>query len=645
MEKVRKLNKRKIVALGVIVVAVALLAWFLLSKENIDIIKYIFKNDLEGEAAQEKLQELGIRGYLTISIMSLLQVVLTVIPSEPIEVLSGLTFGFLRGTAAVMAGVVLGNTVIYLLYRVYGDKLREYFDEKLHIDIAAKGSSLAVTVIIFVLYLLPAVTYGFICFLASAVGMKYPRYIIVTTLGAIPSVCIGVALGHVAITSSWILSLIIFLVILALLIPMMIKREALMTMLQGWIKDMTDPHTTKIEAREYGEYKLSILNFGKAILFFLKGVRVKHITKTPLPEGACIVLVNHGAFGDFAYAGRLTKHRCPNFVVARLYFCSRKVAFIAKRVGCFPKSMFTTDLESARNCIRVLKRGGVLVMMPEARLSTAGEFEDIQPGTYSFLKHSGVPIYTVKINGDYLAQPKWGNGLRRGSRVVCELDRLISAEELKELSVEEVGTRVEQKLYYNEFEWLKSRPDIKYKSRRLAEGLENILAVCPRCGAMHSLKTKKRTVSCESCGYSTVIDSRYGFSDGKAPENVLQWYRLGVAKYEELASDPEFSLTAKVKLKHSSTDGVRMLRDAGEGECRLAPEGLYYVGTDDGAQVEEFFPILDAYRLLFGAGENFEVYRGREIWFFTPEDTRTCVGWYILSKIYNDAARASSETV
>ena len=80
-------------------------------------------------------------------------------------------------------------------------------------------------------------------------------------------------------------------------------------------------------------------------------------------------------------------------------------------------------------------------------------------------------------------------------------------------------------------------------------------------------------------------------------------------------------------------------------KCRLAPEGLYYVGTDDGAQVEEFFPILDAYRLLFGAGENFEVYRGREIWYFTPEDTRTCVGWYILSKIYNDAARASSQTV
>ena len=171
------------------------------------------------------------------------------------------------------------------------------------------------------------------------------------------------------------------------------------------------------------------------------------------------------------------------------------------------------------------------------------------------------------------------------------------------------------------------------------------IVTCPKCGEMHSLRTKKRTVSCEKCGYTTVIDSRYGFADGIAPENVLEWYRLGVAKYEELSRDPEFSLTARVKLKHSSTDGVKMLRDAGEGECRLAPEGLYYVGTDDGESVEEFFPILDAYRLLFGSGENFEVYRGREIWYFTPEDTRTCVGWYILSKIYNDAARVSSETV
>lgn len=641
MSTARPIKKRKIVAAVLVVVIAFLLVWFLLSDENLAIIRSIFRDDLDGEAAQDRLSDLGIRGYLTISIMSLLQVVLTVIPSEPIEVLSGLAFGFLRGTAAVMVGVVLGNTVIYVLYRIYGDKLRDYFDEKLHINIESKGSSFAVTAIIIVLYLLPAVTYGFICFLAATVGMKYPRYIIVTTLGAIPSVCLGVALGHIAITESWILSLVIFLLVVALLIPMMIKREALMKMLQGWIHDMTCPHSTRVEVREYHTAKLSFLYFCSKVVFFFKGVRRKYTYKVPLPEGGAVVLCNHGAFGDFAYAGTVLKRRSPNFVVARLYFCSRKLSFILKRVGCFPKSMFAADLESAKNCLKVLKRGGVLAMMPEARLSTAGVFEDIQSGTYSFLKHAGAPVYSIKISGDYLAQPKWGNGLRRGSLVKTEFDILLTPEELKELTPEQIGERVEARLRYDEFAWLEENPKIKYRSRRLAEGLENILAVCPKCSAMHSLTTKGHRVKCQACGYSALMNNRYGFDDGEIA-NVRDWYELGVARYRQMIeSDPDFTMTARVKLRHSSKDGKKMLRDSGEGECTLNARGLTYVGTEDGESVEKFFPIDKVYRLLFGAGENFETYDGREIYYFVPEDTRTAVGWYIASKILNDRATAN----
>ena len=88
-----------------------------------------------------------------------------------------------------------------------------------------------------------------------------------------------------------------------------------------------------------------------------------------------------------------------------------------RTVGAFPKSMFATDLENAKNCLTVLRENRILAMMPEARLSTAGRFEDIQESTYSFIKKAGVNVYTVKICGDYFADPKWGKGFRRGSVV------------------------------------------------------------------------------------------------------------------------------------------------------------------------------------------------------------------------------------
>ena len=37
------------------------------------------------------------------------------------------------------------------------------------------------------------------------------------------------------------------------------------------------------------------------------------------------------------------------------------------------------------------------------------------------------------------------------------------------------------------------------------------------------------------------------------------------------------------------------------------------------------------YRVLFGAGEDFEVYDGKEIWYFVPEDKRRCVDYYVAS--------------
>jgi hypothetical protein len=296
--------------------------------------------------------------------------------------------------------------------------------------------------------------------------------------------------------------------------------------------------------------------------------------------------------------------------------------------------------------LKVLRGGGVLAMMPEARLSTVGKFEDIQEGTYSFLKKAGVPIYTIKIHGDYLASPKWGNGIRRGSFVEAELDILFTAEELKSLSLEEIKASVEERLYYNEFEWLKTQPKIRYRSRRLAEGLENILTRCPDCGARYSIRTKKRSVFCEKCGPIAKINNRYSFGTDAPFENFALWYDWQKeALFNEISENPDFALSSHVEFRLPSKDGKTMTRHAGEGVCTLNREGLKYEGTRDGEEVTLFFPIGEIYRLLFGAGENFEIYLGSEIHYFVPDEKRSAVDWYIASAILVDNARVAVPTL
>lgn len=406
----------------------------------------------------------------------------------------------------------------------------------------------------------------------------------------------------------------------------------------GKPKKTKEPYSSKTRVEAYPPKRLKLPFAIAKLVMWCKGVRVIY---TDLTEGnlrtPAVVLCNHGSFPDFVYSGSILRKYAPNFIVARLYFYGKPLGRLIRRFGCFPKSMFTADPESAVNSLRVIRNGGVLSMMPEARLSTAGRFEDIQPGTYAFLKKAKAPIYTVKMNGDYLADPKWGKGFRRGSLVEVELSLLMSAEEVKAATAEEIAQRVESKLYYDEFEWLKGHPEVRYRDRRMAEGLENILTTCPVCGKKFALRTKKRKILCEECGEVAVMDDRYGLVGEKPYANHAVWYEAQKeALKQQILGDESYTLTSPVELKLPSTDGKSMLRSAGRGVCSLDREGLSYRGTVDGAKTELTFPIGDIYRLLFGAGEDFEVYVGETIHYFVPDERRSCVEWYMASTILYD---------
>lgn len=377
------------------------------------------------------------------------------------------------------------------------------------------------------------------------------------------------------------------------------------------------------------------------IFFRLRGIRVRPVNKLGRqPEAPSIVLCNHGSFLDFFYAEVLLLKSRPHYVVARLYFYHKFLGTLLKKLGCFPKSMFALDIESTKNCLAVLKNGEVLAMMPEARLSTVGRFEDIQDSTYSFLKKAQVPIYTVKLQGDYFADPKWGKGFRRGSVVEAELDILFTAQQVQTLSVQQLRQGVEERLRYDEFQWLSANPKQKYRSRRLAEGLENILTLCPQCGSKYTITTKGKDVFCRHCGKLTSLDNRYAFDPGFRFENFAQWYdwqKESLAR--QMAGDPDFRLTSEVELRLPGT-GNSLTRSAGRGVCTLDRSGLTYTGTRDGQPVQFHFPMYRIYRLLFGAGTNFEIYDGSEILYFVPEERRSAADWYLASMLLSDEAKA-----
>ena len=397
-------------------------------------------------------------------------------------------------------------------------------------------------------------------------------------------------------------------------------------------------NTPKYTVQKSNRFVMGIVYFSLRIYYFFCGVHIKAVNKIGTPEKPSIILCNHGSFIDFIFAATLLRKYTPNVIVARLYFYDKCLCWLLKQIGAFPKSMFAQDMESVKNCLKVLENKNCLTMMPEARLSTTGRFEDIQDGTYSFIKKAGVPVYTVKFHGDYFADPKWGKGFRRGAVVEAELDILYTAEEVRKLSVADIKRGIDERLYYNEFEWIKQRPHIKYRSKHMAEGIENILTVCPLCNRKYTITSKKEKIFCEACGYLTSLDNRYSFTGDFLFENLTQWYDWQKELLQkEIAENKDFSLVSEVELRLPS-GGRGLTRSAGCGICTLNREGLTYCGIKDGEKVTLNFPIKRIYRLLFGAGENFETYNGKEILYFVPSEKRSAVDWYMASMILYDEA-------
>ncbi len=629
-----KSKKIKLISAIATILIVAGLLFFMFSGDNFQIVKSLFNDNLTEEEFKSLLQSFGWRGAVTLGILSMLQVVLTFLPAEPVQVLSGIGYGFGYGFLICLAGVIVGNTLIYVMYKILGSKLNNYFAKNVDIDFDSIKTSNRIALIVFILYFLPAIPYGIICIFSASVGMKYPRYILVTVLGSIPSIIIGVGMGHIAIASSWILSLAVFGVLLILIVILFIKRKAVFKKVNLFIAKQNKKSNAKT-VKKVSKFYMSIA--GIVVKVLRRKVNFKYVKKDEITSPA-IVLCSHGSFLDFVYALTMIKDKDPHFIMARLYFYRKLFNKVLRKGGCIPKSMYTADIENAKNCLKVIGDGEVLAMMPEAHLSTAGKFEGVHRSTLKFIQKMGVDIYGIRICGSYFAKPKWGDSIRKGAPVEAELSKIITAEELKTLTLCELHEKIEKSIGFDDFKWLEEKyPDYNYNHKTLAVGLENILYKCPVCGKEFTMKTEGMQVYCTECSHKLTLDNRYAFTDQSLFKNYAEWYDWQVQKLrEEIACNPDYVLEATVTLKMASKKGNKLVEPVGVGVCRLNRSGLAYEGEIDGKKVAKHFPIESMIMLLYGAGEDFEIYEKDQIYYFVPSELKSCIKWHIASLILKE---------
>ena len=252
----------------------------------------------------------------------------------------------------------------------------------------------------------------------------------------------------------------------------------------------------------------------KAKINIGEGVNFK--TKKPY-----IMLANHTYLFDVVQVPM--RWKVASFVVAsQTLFTQQPTKFLFNNIGhIIPKSKGSSDLRTARGLIKAVKTGYPILIFPEGNTTFYGSTKYIEESTMKLIKKLKVDVITCNVKGGYLSKPRWATGKRKNRRAEFNYEVTITKEDLKNMSIPEISDSIHKALFNNDWDYQR-KVMIKHPGKELAEGLENVIYICPECEAINSIETSGNDFKCSQCDTKGYVDE-YGFLHGFKFDNLLDW--------------------------------------------------------------------------------------------------------------------------
>ena len=210
-----------------------------------------------------------------------------------------------------------------------------------------------------------------------------------------------------------------------------------------------------------------------------------------------IILSNHMYFIDFKLLAMGTgKQRINNVVNIDGYY---RRPWLMELIGSIGTRKFTTDLHMVKSISKVLKRGDVLSMYPEARYSPCGTLSYLPDALGKLVKMNKVPVVVVVHHGNHLHSPFWNFRNKRKVPLHTTMTQVLTAEQVKAMSVDEINAVLKEALWYDEYQYQKDN-GIRITEPFRAEGLHKVLYQCPACGKEHEMGSEGAELFCRACG-------------------------------------------------------------------------------------------------------------------------------------------------
>lgn len=159
----------------------------------------------------------GLWGKLAYVGIMALQVLVVMIPGEPLELAGGYAFGAVWGTILALSGFVIGSAVVFTLVRRFGVKLVEvFFDQEKIRQMEFLKNPKKTKVIAFILMTIPGTPKALISYFAGLTRLTLRQWLTIVAVGRIPSLIGSTIPGGAAGSENYGLAVAILLLSLAI---------------------------------------------------------------------------------------------------------------------------------------------------------------------------------------------------------------------------------------------------------------------------------------------------------------------------------------------------------------------------------------------------------------------------------------------
>ncbi|MBN2875471.1 MAG: hypothetical protein JXM71_10295, partial [Spirochaetales bacterium] len=179
------------------------------------------------------------------------------------------------------------------------------------------------------------------------------------------------------------------------------------------------------------------------------------------------------------------------------------------------------DVRTVKELMRAVATGYPVLLFPEGDIAFFGRSGELPKSTAMLVRKLGLDVITCRVSGGYLSAPRWARAARGKRAIELRYELALTAAEAAALSLGELHEALSSRLAHDEYAHQRTVM-VSHPTSRGAEGLEDVLYVCPECRGVVCLEALGNELRCTSCGAHGTIDE-YGFIHGFAYDNPADW--------------------------------------------------------------------------------------------------------------------------